>query len=142
MIYQKRKWTLSSKQVMKSGLWGAWGLCVFKTLSTPSSFTDSRRWRVQPQSVINGYPKHQFTGEDERSSNISMTLHNDFCDLAKVHNQLLAQSNSPESEPLVIGSDVLGLFKCKSLTRSYDETTPEGVLIAVTYTLNLVEVRA
>ncbi len=127
---------------MKSGIWGGWGQCAFKTLTTPSSLNDSRQWRVNSQNVINGYPHHQFAGEGERTLNLSITLHNDFCDLTKMGNVLQAQCNSIYAEPLVVGSEVLGHFKCKSLGQAYDETTQDGVLIATTYKLNFVEVRA
>ena len=126
---------------MKSGFWGGWGQCVFKTLSSPSSFSDSRQWGVQAQNVINGYPQHQFTGESERVINLSITLHNDFCDLTGMTRKLLAQANTPQAEPLVVGHEVLGSFKIKTLGQGYDETTPEGVLIATTYKLTLTEVR-
>ena len=132
---------MSIQQVMKSGHWGAWGKCGFKTLTSPSSFRDNRAWKVPAQNVLNGYPQHQFMGENERSISISITLHNQFCDLAAMQAILLAQSNSSIAEPIVIGHDVLGNFKCKSMSCTYDETTPEGIVIASTYQLTLVEVR-
>ncbi|MBE8578706.1 phage tail protein [Vibrio sp. OPT18] len=132
---------MNTQQVMKSGHWGAWGKCGFKTLFSPTSVNDSRSWRVVNQNVINGYPKHQSMGENERTLTLSVTLHNQFCDLAMKHNQLLEQSNSDLDEPLVIGHDVLGNFKCRSMSRTYDDTTEDGILIASTYQLTLVEVR-
>ena len=137
-----RIFTLSnSKQVMKYGSWGSWGDIVFKTMDSPTSVNDNRKWRVSAQSVINGYPQHQFTGEDERTASASITLHNEFADLTAMHNTLIAQSNADNAQPLIIGHTVLGFFKCRSLDRTYDDTTPEGIVIATTYKLNLVEVR-
>ncbi|UJZ95039.1 phage tail protein [Photobacterium damselae subsp. damselae] len=131
----------NSKQIMKYGNWGAWGDIVFKTMESPTSFSDSRKWRVQAQAVINGYPQHQYTGEDERIISLSITLHNEFTDLTIANNDLNAQANTEIAQPMVIGHRVLGFFKCRSLDHSYDDTTQEGVLIASTYRLTLVEVR-
>ncbi|MGR5240225.1 phage tail protein [Photobacterium damselae] len=130
-----------SKQVMKYGNWGGWGDIVFKTMSSPSSVNDSRKWRVQSQAVINGYPQHQFTGEDERTLSLSITLHNEFADLTAMQNDLLAQANTDIAYPMIIGHSVLGTFKCRSIDKSYDDTTTEGIVIATTYKLGLVEVR-
>ncbi|ANS86937.1 hypothetical protein VSVS12_03228 [Vibrio scophthalmi] len=131
----------NAQKILKSGHWGAWGDCGFKTLFTPHSISDNRTWRVPAQNVLNGYPHHQFMGEGERTLPITIAVHNEFCDLAKHHDVMLKQSNSDDAQPLVIGHNVLGFFKCKSMSQTYDETTPEGILIASTYQLSLVEVR-
>ncbi|WP_108945618.1 phage tail protein [Shewanella halifaxensis] len=129
--------------VMKHGSFGSWGDVVFKTLATPTSISDSRKFRVSPQSVIDGYPQHQISGEDERVISLSITLHNEFSDLAKVSQTLLAQSKPTASTmPFVLGNEIIAQdMRCRSIVKTLDEMTPQGVLIAVTYQLTLVDVR-
>lgn len=124
---------------MNNGQWGVWGSVVFKTLSTPSSLKDRRRWRIQSQGVINGYPHHQSMGEDERVINISITLHNDFIDITMMEKALISQAKGDEI--LVIGTEIIGDFALRDMSKSYDDTTASGTIISASYSLTLVQVR-
>lgn len=121
--------------------WGALGEVLFKSFFSPKDFQDSRRWRVQPQQLVQGYPSHQMTGEDERSVRMTIELHNEFSDLTKAHIDLtdLAEKQIPRG--LVVGTETLGMFTVREMPRTIIETLPNGTIIAVSYQLTLVEVR-
>lgn len=122
-----------------SNQWGVWGAVVFQTLSTPSSLKERRRWRVPTQGVIYGYPHHQMMGEDERVINLSITLHNDFIDITMMEKALLSQAN--HDWLLVIGSEIIGDFALRDMSKSYDDTSATGAVVVASYSLTLVEVR-
>lgn len=121
--------------------WGALGEVLFKSFFSPKDFQDSRRWRVQTQQLVQGYPSHQMTGEDERTVRMTIELHNEFSDLTKAHIDLtdLAEKQIPRG--LVVGTETLGMFTVREMPRTIIETLPNGTIIAVSYQLTLVEVR-
>ncbi len=121
--------------------WGALGEVLFKSFFAPKDFQDSRRWRVQPQQLVQGYPSHQVTGEDERTGRMTIELHNEFTDLTRAHIDLsdLAEKQIPRG--LVVGTETLGMFTVREMPRTILETLPNGTIIAVNYQLTLVEVR-
>lgn len=121
--------------------WGALGGVLFKSFFVPKDFQDSRRWRIQPQQLIQGYPSHQSTGEEERTVRMTIDLHNQFTDLTKAHVALTDMAEKQIPRGLVLGTETLGMFAVREMPRTITETTPTGIIVAVSYQLTLVEVR-
>ncbi|MCY1697158.1 phage tail protein [Lelliottia sp. SL45] len=121
--------------------WGAFGDVVFQTHNAPGQLSDTRRWTWQAQKVINGYPAHQAGGEDERSISLDITLHNRFTNITDGYQTLLSMAQNQVPRALVIGSDTRGRFALKEIRETLTDTTPEGVIVSVRYSLQLVEVR-
>ncbi|MFV0261375.1 MAG: phage tail protein [Kluyvera sp.] len=121
--------------------WGALGDVVFETHSAPGQVTDSRQWTWQAQKLINGYPAHQAGGEGERTMQLEITLHNRFTNIAQTYQTLISMASNQVPRALVIGSDAKGKFALKSIRETLTDTTPEGVVVAVRYSLQLLEVR-
>lgn len=125
----------------KYASWGGFGDLVFKGRMTPSQFQDSRQWRLSPQELVHGYPRHQAQGEGERVIAMEMMFSNKFCDLTKSAKALddIAESQVPQM--LVVGSKVYGSYSIRSRKQVGTKTTPEGAILSMTYQLELVEVR-
>ncbi len=121
--------------------WGAYGDITFKGLFTPTQYSDSRKFSVQPQKLVNGYPSHQFFGEDERTFNLTLYVHNAFADLTKVTQALEDMATNGIYRALVIGNMPKGKFSIRAMSKRNELTLPEGQLIAFEQTLTLVEVR-
>lgn len=121
--------------------WGALGDVTFQTHTAPGSVSDNRSWNWQPQKLINGYPAHQAGGENERSMQLEITLHNRFSNISDMYQKLLTMAQNQIPRALVIGSDARGKFALKGIRETLTSTTPEGVLIEVRYSLQLIEVR-
>lgn len=121
--------------------WGAYGDITFKGLFTPTQYSDSRKFSVQPQKLVTGYPSHQFFGEDERTFNLTLYVHNAFADLTKVTQALEDMATSGIYRALVIGNTPKGKFSIRAMSKRNELTLPEGQLIAFEQTLTLVEVR-
>ncbi len=121
--------------------WGAYGDITFKGLFTPTQYSDSRKFSVQPQKLVTGYPSHQFFGEDERTFNLTLYVHNAFADLTKVTQALEDMATNGIYRALVIGNMPKGKFSIRAMSKRNELTLPEGQLIAFEQTLTLVEVR-
>ncbi|MCE7729633.1 phage tail protein [Vibrio campbellii] len=121
--------------------WGGFGDLVFKGRLTPSQFQDTRQWRLTPQELVHGYPRHQAQGESERVISIEMMFSNKFCDLTKSARALddIAEKQTPQM--LVVGSIVYGQYSIRSRKQVGTKTTPEGSITSMTYQIELVEVR-
>ncbi|MEF1157996.1 hypothetical protein QTO08_01520 [Vibrio parahaemolyticus] len=96
--------------------WGGFGDLTFKGRLSPSQFQDRRTWRVTAQQVVNGYPRHQAQGENERTCSLTMQFSNKFC-------------------------DIKGKFTIRSRTLTGMKTTPSGSVVSMTYQCELVEVK-
>ncbi len=125
----------------KHAQWGAYGDITFKGLFTPTQYSDSRKFSVQAQKLANGYPSHQFFGEDERTFSLTLYAHNAFADLTKVTQTLDDMAENGLYRALVIGNQVKGTFVIKTMGGRNELTLSEGQLIAFEQTLTLVEVR-
>lgn len=125
----------------KHSQWGALGDIIFQAHHSPNQVTDSRRWNWQPQKLINGYPAHQAGGEDERSISLEITLSNRFTNIADSYQSLLSMAQNQVPRALVIGSDARGFFVIKDIRETLTDTTQEGAITAVKYSLTLIEVR-
>lgn len=132
---------LFSERQVSHVQWGAFGDVLFKAFFAPKSFEDVRRWRVQAQQLVQGYPSHQLSGEDERTVRMTIELHNEFTDLTKAHLDLTDMAERQIPRGLVVGSFTLGVFVVRDMPRTILETLPSGSVIAVSYQLTLVEVR-
>lgn len=121
--------------------WGGFGDLVFKGRFTPNKVSDSRSFKLQKQDVINGYPMHQNMGEDEHVASLEMTFNNRFVDITKSIKDLEQMAENGLPRALVIGSTVHGQFGIRKLSRTNVQTLPSGLVIAVDYQVDLVEVR-
>lgn len=121
--------------------WGAYGDIPFRGRVTPSSVDDTRNYRLSAQQLINGYPAHQFQGEDERQLSIEISLHNRYVDLSVAAQKIneMAASGSPRT--LMIGRTIYGSFVIKSCRKRITETKPDGTVVEMSWSLSLVEVR-
>ncbi len=120
---------------------GAYGDVLFKTYFAPKDLIDSRRWRIERQQLVQGYPSHQARGEDERTISMTIELHNEFVDLTMARIALTDLAVNGVPRGLVVGTDTLGLFALRELTRTITETLPNGTVLAENYQLSLVETR-
>lgn len=121
--------------------WGAFGPVLFQSFFVPKDFQDNRRWRVQAQQLIQGYPSHQLMGEEERTIRMTIDLHNRFTDLTKAHVELTDMAEQQIPRGLVLGTDTLGMFIIREMPRTITETTASGIIVATSYQLTLVEIR-
>ncbi|AYO18086.1 hypothetical protein D0812_27490 [Vibrio owensii] len=125
----------------KHAQWGIYGDVSFKGLFTPKEYNDSRKFSVQAQKLAHGYPSHQFFGEDERTFNLTLYVHNAFADLTKVTQAIEEMATNGIYRTLIIGTQIKGKFAIKAMSRRNELTLNEGQLIAFEQTLTLVEVR-
>lgn len=125
----------------KHAQWGAFGDVSFQTHTAPGQVTDNRQFRWQKQQLVNGYPTHQAGGEDERSMQLEIILHNRFVNISDMYQKLLSMSQNQVPRALVIGSASLGQFAIRSLRTVLTDTSPQGVVISARYSLQLIEVR-
>ncbi|MFV0262031.1 MAG: phage tail protein [Kluyvera sp.] len=125
----------------KHSQWGALGDITFRTHSSPGRVSDDRRWKLNAQKIINGYPVHQAGGEDERTTTLEITLNNRFVSIADSYQQLIALAAAQVPRALVIGTDFRGYYVIVSLRETVNTTTQEGIITEASYSLTLKEVR-
>jgi len=130
-----------STNAPKHAQWGAYGDITFKGLFTPTQYSDSRKFALQPQKLVTGYPSHQFFGEEERTFQLTLYVHNGFADLTKVSQTLEEMATGGITRALVIGNQVRGQFGIKAMSARQELTSNEGQLIAFEQALTLVEVQ-
>lgn len=125
----------------KHAQWGAYGDITFKGLFTPSDYSDARKFNLQAQKLVTGYPSHQFFGEDERTFNLTIYVHNGFADLTDVSQKIEEMATNGVARALVVGNQVRGIFGIKAMSKRKELTLPEGQLVAFEQSLTLVEVQ-
>ncbi len=125
----------------KHAQWGAYGDISFKGLFTPTQYSDSRRFSLQGQKLVSGYPSFQFFGEEERTFQLSIYVHNAFADLTMVSQTLDEMATGGVIRSLVIGNAVKGTFGIKAMSAQQELTYEEGQLVGYMQNLTLVEVK-
>lgn len=121
--------------------WGSYGQEVFKTAYSPSAVNDNRQWQIIKHPLINGYPGHEFQGEDQRTLKIALQLHRMFAPCQETYDRFVTMADSGQAYTLTIGNSVLGEFAIKQLGRVINSTSASGGQIEVTLSIQLVEVR-
>jgi phage protein U len=121
--------------------WGSFGEQVFKTTYSPTTINDTRKWRLVKHALINGYPGHEYQGEDQRVITMQLQLHRTFTPCQSAYDEFITMADSGAAHTLAIGDHVLGDFAIQGITRVINSTTSTGEQIMVTLSLNLLEVR-
>ena len=121
---------------------GAFGEIDFNLKFNPKDINEKRTWRLIKQALLNGYPAYQFLGEDERTINLSLTLHRVFSDIKKSEKKIIDYANENEIKTLVIGEQIMGRFAIRSYSRGAIILNQQNVILKADYAIDLVEIRS
>lgn len=116
------------------------GNIIFEGPKSFGSYQSTKQTNLVEHALIDGKPRLQKVGVNLEQLNISIQLHQRFCDVASEIEALTLACLNSEVMPLLDGTGLfIGNFVIKSVDKTYEHTDPQGVPVLAQLSLSLTE---
>ncbi len=121
-------------------MWGSFGEITFKSGFSPNTLKEIKNYSFRVHKPVNNPLLYEFTGEDENTLDIAITLNRAFVKVEEAVRKLEEYAKEASPQSLVIGKTYLGKYVIRSMEKVYEEILPNGEIFTVQLTLKLSEV--
>ena len=121
-------------------MWGSFGEITFKSGFSPRTLKETKNYSFRVHKPVNNPLLYEFTGEDEKTLDITLTLNRAFVKVEEALRKLEEYAEQGKAQSLVIGTKYFGEYVIRKIEKVYEEILPNGEVFSVQLTLKLAKV--
>jgi len=118
---------------------GSFGDIIFKPLFQPSQISQHQQYIYATHKRLLQYPVIEFTAQGLNQKDMTIQLHQDWCNIENTIAYLTKYAQQGALFPLVIGNTFEGFFHITSFKKTKQIRKPDGLLTSCELTLSLIE---